>query len=233
MDLVAAAAVLLGVVAQTVTGFGFSLVSAPFLVAAYDAPAGVQLNVTISMLVNLALIATAHRRVQWAAVGRLFVPAAIATVGVGLLVRDTRSGAVTVAAGALCLAGVAAVARNRPVRRLDGTAATVTVGALSGAINVTAGIGGPPVVLFGLNAGWEPAAARATLQAFFLGINLVAVATLGLPDRIPWVIAAGMVLGLGAGRFVALRVSAEQVRRITLVVAAAGSALAIVRGLTS
>jgi uncharacterized membrane protein YfcA len=233
VDVVAGIAVLLGVVAQTVTGYGFSLVCAPFLVAAYDAPAGVQLNVTLSVIVNVLLIATAHRRVQWTTVGSLFVPAALATVGVGLLVRDTKSGAVTVVAGALCLLGVAAVARNRPVKRLRGPVGTATVGALSGAINVTAGIGGPPVVLFGLNAGWEPAAARATLQAFFLGINLVAIATLGLPDEWPWLPALGMVAGLGVGRLVAARVSAEQVRRLTLVVAAAGSALAIVRGFTS
>jgi uncharacterized membrane protein YfcA len=231
MDLVAAVAVLLGVVAQSVTGFGFSLVSAPFLVAAYDAPAGVQLNVTISALINVALIATAHRRVQWPTVGRLFAPAAVATVGVGLLVRDSTSGAVTVIAGLLCLLGVAAVARNRPVRRLTGTGGTVAVGALSGAINVTAGIGGPPVVLFGLNAGWEPVAARATLQAFFLGINLVAVATLGFPGRIPLWVVAGTVAGLAAGRLAVSRVPVEQVRRLTLLVAALGSILAVMRGL--
>ena len=98
-------------------------------------------------------------------------------------------------------------------------------------MNVAAGIGGPPVVLFGLNAGWTPKAGRATLQAFFLGINIVAIATLGLPDRIPPLVAVGMALGLVLGWTVAERVAAADVRRATLVVAAAGSILAIARGI--
>ncbi len=231
MDLLAAAAVMLGVVAQAVTGFGFSLVSAPFLVAAYDAPDGVQLNVALSVFVNVALLVGARRNVEWGTTVRLFIPAAVATVVVGLLVRGSDSGLVTVAAGALCLLGVAAVARGRPVRRLAGTTGTITVGALSGAINVTAGIGGPPVVLFGLAAGWAPVAARATLQSFFLGINLVALATLGLPDRLPVLVVPGAVVGLLVGATVARRLPPEQVRRVTLLVAGAGSALAIARGL--
>lgn len=230
MDVVAGVAVLFGAVAQALTGFGFSLVSAPFLVAAYDAPAGVQLNVAISVLVNIVLLLGARSHVQWRTTGRLLAPAAVATVGVGLLLQGRDGGAVTVVAGVLCLAGVVAVARNRPVARLRGTPATVTVGALSGAMNVAAGIGGPPVVLFGLNAGWEPAAARATLQAFFLGINIVALATLGLPDRIPVLVVVGVVIGLFIGRWASARVSVDQVRRATLLIAGIGSILAIARG---
>lgn len=231
MDLLAAVAVLLGVVAQAVTGFGFSLVSAPFLVAAYDAPAGVQLNLALSSAINVVLLLAGRRHVQWATTGRLLGPATVATVGVGLLIRGSDGGAVTVVAGALCLAGVLVVARGRPVRRLTGTVGTVTVGAVSGAINVAAGIGGPPVVLFGLNAGWEPYRARPTLQAFFLGINLVAIATLGLPHRWPLLLLAGCAAGLGLGAVAVRRLPAGQVRRATLVVAAVGSTLAIVRGL--
>ena len=231
MDIVAGVAVLLGAIAQALTGFGFSLVSAPFLVAAYDAPHGVQLNVAISILVNIALLSRSTQHVQWRTVGQLLVPAAIATVAVGLLVQDDDGGALTVLAGALCLLGVLAVARNRPVRRLDGATGRATIGALSGAMNVAAGIGGPPVVLFGLNAGWAPKAGRSTLQAFFLGINVVALATLGLPDRLPPLVAVGMVLGLGIGWGLAERVAATDVRRATLLVAAAGSLLAIVRGI--
>jgi uncharacterized membrane protein YfcA len=231
MDVVAGVAVLLGAVAQALTGFGFSLVSAPFLVAAYDAPDGVQLNVAISVLVNIVLLAGARAHVQWATAGRLLAPAAVATVVVGLLLHDADGGAVTVVAGALCLVGVVAVARNRPVARLRGAPATVTIGALSGAMNVAAGIGGPPVVLFGLNAGWEPRTARATLQAFFLGINIVALATLGFPERVPPLVVGGMVVGLGVGWALTKRTSVDHVRGATLVIAAGGSILAIARGI--
>ena len=225
-------AVLVGSVAQAVTGFGFSLVSAPFLVAAYGAPGGVQINLVVSAALNVLLLFTGWRHLDRGAATRLLVPAAIATLILGPLLRGRDTDGLTVAAGLLCLAGVAMVARRRAPRRLTGLVGTAATGALSGAMNVTAGIGGPPVVLFGATAGWAPDIARPTLQAFFLGINLVALATLGLPHHLPLVIWAAMAVGLLAGRPLARRLPADQVRTAVLLIAGAGSLLAVVRGLT-
>ena len=86
-------------------------------------------------------------------------------------------------------------------------------------------------MLFGLNAGWSPKAGRSTLQAFFLGINVVALATLGLPDRLPALVVVGHGCWTDHRRRIADRVPADAVRRATLVVAAAGSLLAIARGI--
>ncbi len=232
MEVVAAVAVLFGAVSQAVTGFGFSLVSAPFLVAAYGAPTGVQLNLVLSTAVNVLLLLSGWRRLDARSAARLLAPAIVATIVVGALIRGSQDDRLTVAAGLLCLVGVAAVARGRSLHRITGRIGAVVVGALSGAINVVAGIGGPPVVLFGTTAGWSPEVARPTLQAFFLGINIVALATLGLPDELPLWLVAGGVVGLVAGQLAARRLHADQVRAAVLVTAAAGSLLAVVRGLT-
>ena len=232
VDALAAAAVLFGSIAQAVTGFGFSLVSAPFLVAAYDAPTGVQINLVTSTVLNLVLLVAHRDHLDRAAAGRLLVPAVVATVVAGLLVRGSDTSALTVLAGLLCLAGVVAVARGRALHRLTGRPGTAVVGLLSGAMNVVSGIGGPPVVVFGVTAGWSPEVARATLQAFFLGINVVAIATLGLPDRLPGLVLAGMAGGLVIGQVVARRLQAAHVRTAVLITAAAGSVLAVVRGLS-
>ena len=232
MEVVAALAVLFGSVAQAVTGFGFSLVSAPFLVAAYDAPAGVQINMVISLVVNVALLAVGWRHTDRRAAVRLLVPAVLATVALGLLVRGADTDGLTVVSGALCLIGVIVVGRGRTFHRLRGVVGTTVVGALSGAMNVVAGIGGPPVVLFGTTAGWSPTVARPTLQLFFLGINAVALATLGLPDEVPVLVVLAMVVGLLIGHPLARRLHADQVRVAVLVTAGAGSVLAMIRGLT-
>lgn len=232
MEVVAALAVLVGSIAQAVTGFGFSLVCAPFLVAAYGAPEGVQINMVVSTILNLLLLATGWRRVDRGSTVRLLVPAVVVTVGLGLLVRGAQNDGLTVLAGALCLTGVLVAARRRTFHRLTGTVGTTVVGALGGAMNVVAGIGGPPVVLFGTTAGWPPEVARPTLQSFFLGINIVALATLGLPDDVPLLAVAGMAVGLAIGYPLAQRLHADQVRVAVLVIAGAGSVLAIVRGLT-
>lgn len=231
MEVVAALAVLFGAVAQAVTGFGFSLVSAPFLVAAYGAPDGVQVNLTLSVGLNLLLLVGGRRHLDARAASRLLGPAVVGTLVVGWLIRGTRSDAVTVVAGLLCLVGVVAVARGRTVRRLTGRVGTAVVGALSGAMNVAAAIGGPPVVLFGATAGWTPEVARPTLQLFFLGINLVALVSLGLPDEVRTWLWAATGAGLVAGSVVSRRLRDDHVRAAVLVTAAAGSLLAVGRGL--
>lgn len=232
MEVLAAVAVLFGAVAQAVTGFGFSLVSAPFLVAAFGAPAGVQLNLGLSVGLNLILLVGGRRHLDARAAVRLLVPAVIATVVVGLLIRGSDTDGLTVVAGGLCFIGVVAVARGRSIRRITGRLGTIVVGSLSGAINVAAGIGGPPVVLFGTTAGWSPEVARPTLQLFFLGINAVALVTLGPPDRIPGLLVPAIVVGLVLGQVAARRLHADHVRVAVLLTAGAGSLLAVFRGLT-
>ena len=229
----AAVAVGLGAVSQSTTGFGFSLVCAPFLVAAYRAPAGVQLNLVLSVALNLVLLGQERRGVDGRAAALLLVPAGVATFAVGGLIRLTggaHSSALTIVAGGLCLAGVAAVASGRRSRHVTGRVGTAVVGAVSGGMNVTAGIGGPPVVLFSINAGWAPERARPTMQAFFFGINLLAIAALGLPHRLPLGLVAGLLAGLVVGRIAAGRVSAGRIYQATLAIATTGSLLAILRG---
>jgi hypothetical protein len=232
VETIAAVAVLLGSISQATTGFGFSLVSAPFLVAAYGAPAGVQLNIVLSIVLNVLLVATGWRTVDRRAVGRLLAPAAVATLLIGPIIKGRDTDGLTVAAGVLCLVGVGMVTRSWTHRRLTGSAGAIVTGALSGSMNVVAGIGGPPVVLFGTTAGWSPEISRPTLQTFFLGINLVALATLGAPSHLPSSVGLAMVAGFLVGRPLVSRLHAGQVRVAVLVIAAAGSIVAIVRGLT-
>jgi uncharacterized membrane protein YfcA len=232
VEVVAALAVLFGSIVQAITGFGFGLVSAPFLVAAYGAPEGVQISLVVSAVLNVLLLSTTWRRADRPAVVRLLIPAVVATIGVGLLVRGQQNDGLTVLAGALCLAGVLVVARGRTFARLGGRTGAAVTGALSGAMGVMTGIGGPPVVLFGATAGWVPEVARPTLQLFFLGSGLVAIATLGLPPDLPWLTMGAMAAGTAIGHPLTRRLHADHVRVAVLLVAGGGSLLAIVRGLT-
>jgi uncharacterized protein len=232
VELLATVAVAVGVAAQALTGFGFSLVSAPFLVAAYRAPTGVQLNLVLSLAVNLAVLAREHRHVDRRAAGLLMGPALVAVLPAAYAARRLSSASMTVAAGVVCLLAVGVLARGRALRRGRGRAGTAVVGFVSGAMNV-AGISGPPVVLFALGAGWPAQRARPTMQLFFLGLNVVTIVSLGRPDRFPPGLAAGFAVGvLGAARFGG-RPSTASLRKATLAIAAAGSTLAIVRGLTA
>lgn len=229
MALLAWVMVGLGAFAQALTGFGFSLVSAPFLLAAYEAPLGLQLNILLSVALNVGLVAAGRRDVDVRSVIGLLVPATVATVAVGVMLRHTDSRVFTIVGGSVCLAGTLLIWSGLSVGRPHGRVATAAVGAASGAMNVSAGIGGPPVVLFAVSANWRPRVARASLQAFFLGINAVALATLGLPRRMPIGLPVALVVGLVAGHVFVRRFEHISIRTLTLALAAAGSVLAIVR----
>lgn len=232
-ELLAAVAVAAGVAAQALTGFGFSLVGAPFLVAAYQAPTGVQLNLVLSMAVNLAVLAREHRHADGRAAGLLLVPAFVAVIPAAFVARRVSQGSLTVTAGVFCLLAVAVLARGSELRRGRGPAGTAAAGLVSGVMNVVAGISGPAVVLFALGARWPAERARPTMQLFFLGLNIVTILSLGWPDRFPAGLAVGFAAGvLGAARF-GRRLSPPSLRTATLAIAAVGGALAIVRGVTS
>jgi hypothetical protein len=90
------------------------------------------------------------------------------------------------------------------------------------------------VALFAANAGWSADAQRATLQAYFLGVNVVALLSLGLPAVPPGLLAASsaaLVVGLAAGQPVARRVSDRAARRATLGLAGSGGAVVLVQAL--
>lgn len=230
--LIAALAVALGVLTQTATGFGFSLLAAPFLIAAYQAPTGVQIAVVLSVFVNLAVLARQHRGADWRAASLLLVPAVVAALPIGYVVGRSDPDTATLIAGVVCLVAVAGMVGGRRFRVLESRAGTVAVGVVSGGMNVMASMSGPPAVLYAVNAGWPLERARPTLQLHFLGLNIVTVASLGWPDRMPLPVLAGFAAGAVAGVLLAGRVPDTLARPATLVLAAVGSLLAIARGLT-
>lgn len=232
-ELIAAFAVAVGGVVQVATGFGFSLVSAPFLVAVYGAHRGVQLNLVLSPALNLAILAREYRGVDVPRAAWMLVPAALVVGAAAPFVRHADTAPLTAAAGVLILAGVSAMARGARAVRASGRAGAGLAGAVSGAMTLVSGAGGPPVVLYTLNAGWPAARTRPTLQAFFLGLNVVALVSLRPPDTVPLILPAALVAGLGIGALATGRLPTEAVRRATLVLAAAGGVAAIARGLAA
>ncbi len=218
---------------QVATGFGFSLVSAPFLVAVYGAHRGVQLNLVLSPALNLAILVREYRDVDVPRAAWMLVPAAVVVVVAAPFVRDADTASLTAAAGLLIVAGVIAMARGARAVRASGRAGAGLAGVVSGAMTVVSGAGGPPVVLYALNAGWPPARTRPTLQAFFLGLNVVALVSLRPPDTVPLILPAALAVGLLVGALLAPRLATEAVRRGTLVLAAAGGFAAIARGLVA
>ncbi len=235
MTLLVAAAVLVGALAQSVSGIGFSLVCGPVLVGALGAHEGVRLGVVLSLLVNVGLLARHHRELDRRGALLLLAPAAVATPLAAVVVRALPDRPAQAAAGGVVVLGTVLLAAGVRWRAARGAAGAVGVGVVSAVTNVVAGVAGPPVALWADNAGWSTGTTRATLQAYFLGLNVITFASLGAPGTgAGLLVAAAAALGVGLllGAPLSARVPEATARRATLALAAAGGLVVLVRAVS-
>jgi uncharacterized membrane protein YfcA len=220
-------AVLLGTLAQSVSGIGFSLVCGPLLVVALGPQDGVRLSVLLSLVLNVVLLARLWRQVEWPRTLLLLVPSALCTPVFALLASGLPERPAAAAAGAVVLVGVALLASGLRWHAARGRSGAVAAGVVGAATNVLASVAGPAVAVWAANAEWEARVQRASLQAYFLGLNCVALPTLGLP-RVSTPVLLGCLAALAVGALLgaplARRVSEPAARRTTLLLAAAGGA---------
>ncbi|HEX4579785.1 MAG TPA: TSUP family transporter [Candidatus Dormibacteraeota bacterium] len=226
-------AVAAGAGAQAVTGIGFSLVCAPVLTIVLGGADGVRVANVLSIGGNLLMLVRERRAADLRRVLTLLVPASLAAVATAWVIRGANPHVLAVVAGSLVLVTVAVLAWGLEAQRLAGRVGAVLAGAVSGAMNVAGSVGGPAVAGYALNARWSAAQTRATLGAYFLGINIVSVASRGVPSMSAWFFAGGalaLLVGFGAGVLLARRLDETAVRSWTLALAGLGAAAAIVQG---
>ena len=232
MTLLVALAVLLGALAQSVSGIGFSLVCGPFLVGALGGSGGVRLGVVLSLVLNLVLVGWYRRDIDRRGLLLLLLPSAVVTVPAALAVRGLPDRPAQAAAGAVVVLGALLLASGVRWAAARGPVGAVAVGAVAAVTNVVAGVAGPPVALWTANAGWSNHRTRATLQGYFLGLNVVTLTALGPPTAGgPVVLAAlaALAVGLPAGLLLAPRVPDRLARRVTLALALVGGLVVLVR----
>jgi uncharacterized membrane protein YfcA len=229
----AAVAVLAGATAQGATGIGFSLVAVPILVVALGPADAVRTANLVSIGVNGIVLAIGRRHLDLRAAAGLFVPAAIAAVPAGWLVRHGDTDVLSVVVGTVIVGAVTALAAGLRSDALRGRAGATVAGAMSGAMNTLGGVSGPVAAIYAVNAGWSPEVLRPTLQAYFIAVYIASLVAIGLP-HVPGATIAGLFatvpVGLAVGHGLGVRFGPATVRRGVLVLAAAGGVVAVVRG---
>lgn len=225
--------VVLAAATQRVTGLGFALVSAPLLVLASGPIDGVLLANLLSLITNLIVLAQTWRQVDLRRVLLLAAPA-LCLVPVGQFVaRHLPPAALMVGIGGLVLAALGAVRLLRRSALFNGPGGAVAAGALSGFMNVTAGVGGPAMTLYAIGSRWPHQSFVGSMQLYFAMLNTGSILAKGLPHVGRWALGAALAalaLGLGLGHVAARRIAPGQARRAVLVLAVAGAAATVVKG---
>ncbi|WP_243895792.1 sulfite exporter TauE/SafE family protein [Paenibacillus sp. F411] len=162
---------------QGLTSFGFALITLPFLAQLVPLTEAVPLVVILSLCTNLVIFTQTRDFIDLRSIWLLILCSVLAAplgtklllvVEAGLL--KAVSGAVIVVAAGLLLAG-----RSYPIRRER--LGMVPVGILTGLLNGSISMSGPPVVLFLSNQGVDKQVFRANLNVYGILLNLVTIST--------------------------------------------------------
>jgi uncharacterized membrane protein YfcA len=233
-DALLAGIVLLGSCVQWLTGMGFALVAVPALVLLLGPTEGVALANCAAGAICVVGLAGDWRRVRLAAMVPLCVAAACTVPAGSWLSRQLPERVLLLVMGGLVTAAVLLVMRGARVPALRGANGAVAAGAVGGFMNAAAGVGGPPVSLYAVNAGWAVREFVPNAQFYGVVVNAFSVAANGVPrlsgPRWGYVVAA-MVAGALLGRGLAGRLPEQRARLLVLLLALAGGVTALGKGL--
>ncbi|GAA2092712.1 MULTISPECIES: sulfite exporter TauE/SafE family protein [Brevibacterium] len=236
-------AVLVGALAQRITGMGFALVSGPFLVLLLDPVPGVVLVNVCGLVSSIIVLARTYREVEWKFSGCLALGGMIGAFPGALLAVALPSHALEILIGALVVAALAASlllgrVLTRPLTRRKRGA--VITGLASGAMNSAAGIGGPALSAFSVLTRWEQRSFAATIQPVFVVMAAFSILSKLVLDHGAWpslglgtwaLILAALVIGQLAGELLSRVTPVTLARNGMLVLAFLGGILTILRGL--
>ena len=230
-----AVVVALAATVQLSAGFGFGLAAVPLLSVVLDAHDAVVVALTLATFTNgyQAWIgrADADRRGGRAAARRRRRRPADRAASCSCVVDDRVLGAVI---GVAVLAAVVVIGLGLDLRHA-GPGLDVAGGALSGALTMSSGVNGPPLVFVLQARHFEPARFRATITSVFFVLDIVSVAvftaTGDLDGDVLAAVAAslpGLALGAAAGLVMRRHLDARRFRLLvlTLLTVAGISALA-------
>jgi uncharacterized membrane protein YfcA len=212
-------------VLQAVAGFGFNLLAAPLLVLLYPPAEAVPALVLAWIPVGAILTGESWRRVNGRRVAALMAGTLPGLPLGAWALRAVPAEPMKIAIGivTLALAGLLWIGAGRRWERER--AATVGVGFAGGVLGGATGMSGPPVVLFGLNQGWESRGFRADLLAYFTLQTLAALpfyAPLGLLNTrsigLLLSVLPGLALGFGTGWWLSRRTSPGAFRRLAFAI---------------
>ncbi len=229
----ALSAITLGAALQRVTGLGFTLISGPLLVLLIGPFDGIVLANILSALIAGFVLVRTFRAVRWRIALRLGI-GVIVGVPIGAVVVYATSGEILlIVVGALTTLAVLLALVRRPLPIFRGTPGALFGGALSGFSNVTAGVGGPALAMYGAATRMSMDAFVPTVQVVALLTNLLSIAAkphFALP--LPLLIGAlcGVAVGLAGGALLRRILSAGRAQTLALLLALGGSLAATGRG---
>lgn len=235
--------VVMGACLQRVSGMGLGLIGGPLTTLMMGPVEGIMV-INVLAAVNAAANTWVMRRdVDWRrfiTIGSVMV---VGSIPAGLLIASIDTAPLLVIVGGALIVALGVVTFGRRfVPKMTGVGPALSAGVLGGFTNTLAGIAGPVITVYAQAARWPLNVYTATLQPLFMvggAISVIVKLLIGAGDfhgisPAVWPAGiAGMAIGIALGTYLAERIDRDNARRLSLFVASAGAASAMLRGLTS
>ena len=220
----AAAIVIFGGLVSGVAGFGFALVTGPLLLLLFDPPTVTALCICLTMLTSWMVLVGNWRKGERDTV-KAILPGAVVGLVIGVaLVQIVAPVWIKLVSAVAVILFTIALAYGRQLPGIGSRFAPPFAGLLSGVMNTTTGIAGPPIAILFTGRQFDPVAFRVSIILYFYVVDTLAIGLL-LQQGVIGSAEMGAVLrlllpasaGLVAGRRLAKRVSPTLFRRVTFV----------------
>lgn len=232
-----------GTLTQSLAGMGFGMIAAPLLVVLFGPTEGILWGNALGIVNAAVLLAMKYRDTDWAIAVR-FTVASLPVIALTVAFIHTIARApLEVMVGILILAmSVLSIAAPR-LRQIDGVGAQYLTGAVGGFLSASVAQAGPAMVAYAQASRWEQKRFAATLQAYFVGMNLFTVPLKWYSGLVPdpksisaYTIGAA-ILAMIAGTYLASRLQnrlrPSLLRSFALVIATVGASIVLIRGIIS
>lgn len=232
--------VFLAAIVRGYSGFGFSLLAVTSLSLIYSPAEIVPSIFLMEVAASLHLLPGIWNDIHWRSILLLLVGCAIGTpFGVWAL-ANVPAAPMQIALGLFVLLSTALLWSGYKMTRMPGRAFTLATGAVSGLVNGAFSTGGPPVILFYFASPAAVAAGRASLIAYFLGTDIIAIPFLGHQGLITrdavlkaLIFLPALAVGIWLGSRSFRAANAETFRKYVLVLLGALAIIICVKGYVS
>lgn len=162
---------------QGMTSFGFSLLSLPILSMIIDIKVIVPMLVIFSLIMNSIILYKIRKHMKLKDIYLLIIVAALATpLGAKLLINVDKE-VLQVFVGILVTLSAILLHYGYKINIKNEKLVHIPLGFMSGLLNGSVSLSGPPVILFLTNQGVDKQVFRATLTAFFWILNVITIVT--------------------------------------------------------
>ena len=212
--------ILFSAMIQGATSFGFSLLALPLLGLFLNLKTIVPMLVFFSLIMNMIILVRLKMVPQIKSLLLMFVMAVLTTpIGVQFMKEDT----LKIIIGIVLILIAIAMKRGFRIQMKDQNKSYAIAGILSGLLNGSVSLSGPPIVVMLSNENKNRDHFRSSLTTYFLLLNIVTITLYVSGDLITWqsfkdqlVILPFLIIGTLIGTMLGSRINEDKFKAIVL-----------------